>query len=55
MIRLLGQVWAVFTVAVRRLWVNHWLSIAGISGFMVVAALAFSVPLYADAVYKRIL
>jgi putative ABC transport system permease protein len=55
MIRLLGQVSAVFTVAVRRLWVNHWLSIAGISGFMVVAALAFSVPLYADAVYKRIL
>jgi putative ABC transport system permease protein len=55
MISLFGQIMAVIAVAVRRLWVNRWLSIAGISGFMVVAALAFSVPLYADAVYKRIL
>lgn len=55
MIRLIRTFLAVFVVAARRLWATRWLTLAGGLGFMAAVALAFSVPIYADAVYHRIL
>jgi putative ABC transport system permease protein len=55
MIRLIRTFFAVFIVAAKRLWSTRWLTLAGGLGFVAAIALAFSVPLYADAVYHRIL
>ncbi|MCL5994798.1 MAG: ABC transporter permease [Chloroflexi bacterium] len=55
MSRVLGRISAIFVVAWRRLWANRWLSFAELSGFVAVVTLALAVPLYADAVYHRIL
>jgi putative ABC transport system permease protein len=46
---------AVFVVAARRLWATRWLTLASAAGFVAIITLAFCVPLYADAVYHRIL
>ena len=46
---------AVFTVAARRLWSGRGLALAGAFGLATVVAFTLSVPLYADAVYHRIL
>ena len=46
---------SVFVIAARRLWSTRWLALAGALGLMVVIALTLSIPLYADAVYNRIL
>ena len=51
----LGRITAIFTVAWRRLIANRWLTIAELLGFVAVIALALSIPMYADAVYHRIL
>lgn len=55
MIRDIRTFIAIFVVAARRLWSTRWLTLAGGLGFLAAIALAFSVPLYADAVYHRIL
>ncbi|MCL4506980.1 MAG: FtsX-like permease family protein [Chloroflexi bacterium] len=46
---------AIFIVAARRLWSTRGLALASALGFIAAIALAFSVPMYADAVYHRIL
>jgi putative ABC transport system permease protein len=46
---------SMFVVALRRLWSTRWLALAGALGFVAAIATAFSVPMYADAVYHRIL
>ncbi|MCL4505647.1 MAG: ABC transporter permease [Chloroflexi bacterium] len=46
---------AIFIIAARRLWSARWLALASIVGLVAVVALALSVPLYADAVYHRVL
>ncbi len=55
MIGFLRRVTAIFTVAARRLMSNRWLTLAGAWGTTVVAVFALCVPLYADAVYHRVL
>ncbi len=46
---------SIFLVAARRLWSTRWLALASTVGLLVAVALALSVPLYADAVYNRVL
>ena len=46
---------AIFIVATRRLWSGRGLALAGAFGLATVIAFTLSVPLYADAVYHRIL
>jgi putative ABC transport system permease protein len=53
--RFIGRFLAIVLVAARRLWSNRWLSLAAASGFAVVVMFALCVPLYADAVYHRVL
>jgi putative ABC transport system permease protein len=55
MFRFLRTFLAVFVVAARRLWATRGLALAAGLGFVAAVALAFSVPMYADAVYHRIL
>ena len=46
---------AIFVIAARRLWWGRGLALAGAFGLTAVIAFTLSVPLYADAVYHRIL
>ncbi|MCL5998863.1 MAG: hypothetical protein M1546_22815, partial [Chloroflexi bacterium] len=46
---------SIFIVATRRLWSTRWLALASAVGLVVVVSLTLSVPIYADAVYHRIL
>lgn len=46
---------AIFIIAARRLWSGRGLALAGAFGLTTVIAFTLSVPLYADAVYHRIL
>ncbi|HEY3342668.1 MAG TPA: FtsX-like permease family protein [Anaerolineae bacterium] len=55
MIRLLGRFGAVLSIAIRRLWAKRWLSLSSAWGLVVVTVLVLCVPLYADAVYYRVL
>jgi len=49
------RTWAVFTVAAKRLVAQRWLALATMLGLITSVALTLSVPLYADAVYYRVL
>ncbi|NLF01064.1 MAG: hypothetical protein GX601_08825, partial [Anaerolineales bacterium] len=49
------RVWAIFVVAAKRLLSQKWLALATIVGLIASVALTMSVPLYADAVYYRVL
>ncbi len=49
------RVWAVFVVAAKRLFSQRWLALATALGLVASVALMMSVPLYADAVYYRVL
>ncbi len=51
----LGRFIAIFIVAWRRLVANRRLTVAELVGVVAVISLALSVPMYADAVYHRIL
>lgn len=53
--RVLMRIWAVFVVAAKRLFAQRWLALATALGLVMSIALALSIPLYADAVYYRIL
>jgi putative ABC transport system permease protein len=46
---------AIFAVATRRLWAKRGLAVASTLGFVIAVALAYTLPLYADSVYQRIL
>src|SRR5690242_5529960 len=46
---------AIFAVATRRLWAKRGLAGASAMGFIIAVALAYTLPLYADSVYQRIL
>lgn len=52
---LLMRSWAIVVVAVKRLLAQRWLALALILGLITAIALVMSIPLYADAVYYRIL
>ncbi|MCJ7736879.1 MAG: FtsX-like permease family protein [Anaerolineae bacterium] len=49
------RAWAIFVVAAKRLLSQPWLALATAVGLLVSVALTLSVPLYADAVYYRVL
>jgi putative ABC transport system permease protein len=49
------RIWATFAVAAKRLFSQRWLTLATALGLVVSVALTMSVPLYADAVYYRVL
>ena len=49
------RVWAIVVVAAKRLLSQRWLTLATMVGLIVSVALTVSVPLYADAVYYRVL
>jgi len=51
----LRRAWAVFIVATKRIFSQRWLALATALGLVVSVALTMSVPLYADAVYYRVL
>lgn len=53
--RLIMRTWAVFVVAAKRLLAQRWLAFATALGLVMSVALALSIPLYADAVYYRVL
>lgn len=46
---------ALFSLAFRRVWANPWLSAAELAGAIAVIGLALTLPMYADAVYHRIM
>ncbi len=46
---------AAFVVALQRLWAKKGLATASALGFVMAVALAYTLPLYADSVYQRIL
>lgn len=46
---------AIFVVTVKRLWAQRGLASATLAGLVTAVALTMSVPLYADAVYNRLL
>ena len=49
------RIWAIFVVATKRLFSQRWLALATTLGLVAAVALTMSVPLYADAVYYRVL
>ena len=49
------RIWAVFAVVVKRLFAQRWLVLATTLGLVTSVALTMSVPMYADAVYYRVL
>jgi putative ABC transport system permease protein len=53
--KFLLRVWAIFIIAIKRLYAQKGLALATLLGLIVTIALALSVPLYADAVYFRVL
>ncbi|MCP4543530.1 MAG: ABC transporter permease [Chloroflexi bacterium] len=52
---ILLRTWAIFIVAAKRLFSQRWLALATALGLIASIALVMSVPLYADAVYYRVL
>lgn len=53
--RLIMRSWAIVVVAAKRLLAQRWLALALMLGLITAIALVMSIPLYADAVYYRIL
>ena len=51
----LFRTWAIFVVAAKRLFAQRWLALATALGLVTSVALIMSIPLYADAVYYRVL
>jgi putative ABC transport system permease protein len=49
------RIWAIFVIALKRLYAQKGLALATLLGLIVTIALALSIPLYADAVYFRVL
>ena len=49
------RIWAVFVVAAKRLLSQRWLALATALGLITTVALTMGTPLYADAVYYRVL
>ncbi len=49
------QTWATAGIALKRLLTQRFLSLASIAGLMIASGFIFSVPLYADATYFRLL
>ncbi|MBX2998701.1 MAG: ABC transporter permease [Caldilineaceae bacterium] len=49
------RTWAIVVVAAKRLLAQRWLALATVAGLVAAVALVISIPLYADAVYYRIL
>lgn len=49
------RVWAILVIAVKRLFSQRWLALAIALGLVASVALTMSIPLYADAVYYRVL
>ena len=53
--RSLLRTWAIVVVAAKRLLAQRWLALATVTGLVAAISLVISIPLYADAVYYRIL
>lgn len=49
------RAWAIVVIATKRLFSQRWLALATVVGLIASVALTMSVPLYADAVYYRVL
>jgi putative ABC transport system permease protein len=52
---LLFRTWATLLIAVRRIVAQRWLALATVLGLIAAITLIMSIPLYADAVYYRVL
>ncbi len=52
---LLLRTWATLLIAVRRIVAQRWLALATVLGLVAAITLIMSIPLYADAVYYRVL
>jgi putative ABC transport system permease protein len=52
---LLLRTWATLLIAVRRIVAQRWLALATVLGLVAAITLTMSIPLYADAVYYRVL
>lgn len=52
---ILSWLLTIFTIAIKRLYAQKGLSLATLVGLVAITALMFSIPLYADAVYFRVL
>jgi hypothetical protein len=52
---LLFRTWATLLIAVRRIVAQRWLALATVLGLVAAITLIMSIPLYADAVYYRVL
>lgn len=53
--RFILRSWAIIVVAIKRIFAQQWLALALVLGLISSTALVMSIPLYADAVYYRIL
>jgi len=53
--KILQWLWAIFAVALKRLYAQKGLTLATLLGLVATIALVLSIPLYADAVYHNIL
>ncbi|HHY57640.1 MAG TPA: FtsX-like permease family protein [Chloroflexi bacterium] len=51
----LSRIWATLLIAVRRIIAQRWLALATVLGLVAAITLIMSIPLYADAVYYRVL
>jgi putative ABC transport system permease protein len=51
----LTRIRAIFTVAIKRLMAQRGLALATLAGLVTVIALTMSIPMYADAIYNRVL
>lgn len=49
------RTWATLLIAVRRIFAQRWLALATVFGLVAAITLMMSIPLYADAVYYRVL
>ncbi|MFN3980140.1 MAG: FtsX-like permease family protein [Caldilinea sp.] len=49
------RIWATFLIAIRRILAQRWLALATVLGLVAAITLIMSIPLYADAVYYRVL
>ena len=51
----LRRTWAIFVIVTKRLFSQRWLALMTAVGLLTSVALTVSIPLYADAIYYRVL
>lgn len=54
-LNVVSRFWAVLIIAVRRLLTQRWIALVTLCGLILTVSISVSIPLYADAVYYRVL